>query len=105
MRSNVGELQFALRQALESLAVAKGNVGELQFASEETSERAVRFLRRGLSDSVFSAPPWFIKKNILTNDLRLLYLTVDCSKIATDLKLLNPSLRLDVTKLHLHQIR
>ncbi len=41
-----------LRQALESLAVAKGNVGELQFASEETSERAVRFSRRGMADLV-----------------------------------------------------
>ena len=57
----------------QRLAVASGNVGELQFASEETSERAVRFLMPGLSDSVFWVPPWFIKKNILTNDLRLLY--------------------------------
>ena len=31
--------------------------------------------RRGLSDSVFDLPPWFIKKNILTNDLRLLQLS------------------------------
>ena len=48
--------------------------GKLPTQKPPSQDRLASLLARGLSDSVFDLPPWFIKKNILTNDLRLLYI-------------------------------